>query len=93
MAAGLRPAHEAGVLIGSGTDHLGPRQDRRGLELLRRADVLGPMAAIASATSANARILRAPDLGVAAVDGDPLADIGIFAAPDRIIVVIKDSRS
>jgi imidazolonepropionase-like amidohydrolase len=98
MAASLKLAHEAGVLIGSGTDHLGPRQNKRGLELAHKAKVLGPMAAIVSATSANARILRNPDLGVVAegrladiiaVEGDPLADIGILADPDRIPVVVK----
>jgi imidazolonepropionase-like amidohydrolase len=101
MAASLKLAYDAGVLVGSGTDLLGPRQDRRGLELALKAKILGPMPAIVSATSASARILRRPDLGVIAegnladliaVDGDPLTDPELFDDPTRIVVVIKDGQ-
>ena len=39
-------ARAAGVTIGSGTDLIGPRQNRRGLELVLRARVEDPMTAI-----------------------------------------------
>ena len=101
MMASLKLAHDAGVIIGSGTDLLGPRQDRRGLEIALKAKVLGPMAAIVSATSASAAILRQPDLGtiaegkladLIAVSGDPLGDPGLFDDPDRVVLVIKDGK-
>ncbi len=99
MAASLRLAYDAGVRVGSGTDHFGPRQNQRGLELALKAKVLGPMAALVSATSTNAQILRNPDLGVVeegrladiiAVDGDPLTDIDLLTDPDRVVLVIKN---
>jgi imidazolonepropionase-like amidohydrolase len=101
MAASVKLAYEAGVTVGSGTDLLGPQQNRRGLELVLKARILGPMAAIVSATSVNARILRRPDLGVIApgrtadviaVDGDPLAEPELLDDPTRVVVVVKDGR-
>lgn len=99
MTRSLKLAFDAGVLIGSGSDHLGPQQNRRGLEIARKAQALGPMAAIVSATSASARILRREDLGVVAagktadliaVRGDPLADPAVFDEPGNVVLVIKD---
>lgn len=101
MARSLKLAYDAGVLIGSGTDLLGPHQNRRGLELVLKAGVLGPMAAIVSATSASAKVLRRDDLGIVAtgktadliaVAGDPLSDPTLFDQPDKIVLVIKDGR-
>jgi imidazolonepropionase-like amidohydrolase len=98
MAASLKMAHDAGVRVGSGSDHFGPRQNQRGLELVLKAKVLGPMAAIVSATSTSAKILRNADLGVVtegrladiiAVDGDPLVDTELLADPNRVVLVIK----
>lgn len=96
----LKLAYDGGVLIGSGSDELGPDQDRRGLEIALKAEVIGPMAAIVSATQSNARILRmADELGTVeegkladliAVDGDPLAEPRLFDDPSRIKLVIKD---
>ncbi len=92
-------ARAAGVTIGSGTDLIGPRQNRRGLELVLRARVEDPMTAIVAATSVNARILRVADrLGtveagkladVIAVRGDPLTDPELFDDPDRVVLVVK----
>jgi imidazolonepropionase-like amidohydrolase len=100
MGRAVAIAHKAGVVIGSGSDLIGPEQNRRGLELRLKADILGPMEAIVSATRTNARILRQErDLGTVevgkradliAVDGDPLAESGLFDDPSRVVLVIKD---
>lgn len=99
MNASLKMAYDAGVRVGSGSDILGPRQNRRGLEIALKARTLGPMEAIVSATSVNASILRRPDLGtvaagqladVIAVAGDPLAEPDLFDDPDRVVFVMKD---
>jgi imidazolonepropionase-like amidohydrolase len=101
MMASLKLAHDAGVTVGSGTDLIGPGQNRRGLELALKAKALGPMAAIISATAVNAAILRQPDLGTIAegkladligVDGDPLGEPELFDNPDRVVLVIKDGK-
>ena len=88
------------VIIGSGSDLIGPQQNRRGLELRLKAEIIGPMAAIVSATQTNARILRQEQqLGtlevgkladLIAIDGDPLAEPGLFDDPSRVVLVIKD---
>jgi imidazolonepropionase-like amidohydrolase len=101
MAESVKLAAAAGVLIGSGTDILGPGQDGRGEELAIKASILGPMAAIVSATSDSAKILRRPDLGVVregasgdliAVDFDPMSEPALWVNPDRVVLVIKDGQ-
>lgn len=102
MKDSVRLAHSKGVVIGSGTDLLGPEQNRRGLELALKAEVLGPMPAIVSATATSAQILRMGDqLGTVevgkladliAVDFDPLAEPEAFEDPDRIVLVVKDGE-
>jgi imidazolonepropionase-like amidohydrolase len=93
-------ADKVGVLIGSGSDLLGPEQNRRGLELTLKAQILGSMAAIVAATSSMAQIMRIADrLGslapgkladLIAVDGDPLTEPDLFDQPERVKVVIKN---
>jgi imidazolonepropionase-like amidohydrolase len=99
QSASLKMAFDAGVRIGSGSDYLGPDQSPRGLEIALKAEVLGPMRAIISATATNARVLGRDDLGVLApgktadiiaVDFDPLTQPRHWADPDRVILVIKD---
>src|ERR671923_144540 len=102
MTQSVKLAYDAGVLIGSGSDLIGPAQNRRGLELTLKARILGPMAAIVSATSTNARIVGASDrLGsvevgkvadLIAIDGDPLTDPDVFDDPARVVLVVKDGR-
>ena len=46
----LEFAHRAGVKIASGADIVGPAQALKGRELAIKAEVLGPMGAIVSAT-------------------------------------------
>ena len=95
----IKLANAAGVRVGSGSDLLGPRQNRRGLELTLRAQVEGPIAAIVAATRINAEILGLGErLGtveagkmadLVLLDGDPLSDPGIFDQPEKVVVVIK----
>jgi imidazolonepropionase-like amidohydrolase len=108
MVDAIKLARDAGVILGSGSDLLGPDQSRRGLELALRSAVDGPMEAIVSATATNARILRRADqLGTVesgkladliAVRGDPLTEPELFGDADRVVlvikggVVVKDSR-
>jgi imidazolonepropionase-like amidohydrolase len=102
MSRATRMAYARGIAIGSGADLLGAEQNRHGLELTLKAAVLGPMAAIVSATATNARILRAADrLGTVelgkladliAVSGDPLAEPALFDDPARVVLVIKGGQ-
>src|SRR5579872_2256345 len=102
MIDAVRIARDAGLLIGSGSDMLGPGQNRRGLELVLKAKILGPMEAVVSATRNNAKIMRLDSkLGtleqgkiadVIAVRGDPLSNPEIFDDPSRVVLVIKAGR-
>lgn len=95
----LLAAREAGVLIGSGSDLFGPDQAQRGTEIALKAQILGAMDAIVSATSVNAEILRIADrvgtveagkrADLIAVDFDPLAEPEHFADADRVKLVVK----
>jgi imidazolonepropionase-like amidohydrolase len=99
MADAVKMAEAAGVLMGSGSDLLGKRQNRRGLEIVLKAKILSPMRAIQCATQGNARIMHLQDrLGtvetgkladIIAVKGDPLADPTVLDDPARVMLVIK----
>ena len=102
MSDGLLAAREAGVLVGSGSDLIGPFQNRRGLEIALKARLIGAMAAIVSATSMNARIMRVADkigsietgkfADLTAVDFDPLAEPELFDDPGRVVLVVKGGQ-
>jgi imidazolonepropionase-like amidohydrolase len=102
MIDGMLAATEAGVPVGSGSDLIGPNQNRRGLEIALKAKVLGPMAAIMSATSVNAKIMRVADrigsievgklADLVAVDFDPLTQPELFDDPDRVVLVVKAGK-
>ncbi|MFG1793140.1 amidohydrolase family protein [Nocardia sp. NPDC049149] len=102
MREALLAARAAGVLVGSGSDLVGPVQNRRGLELVLKAEVIGAMAAIESATAINARIMGVADrLGtlepgkyadLIAVDFDPLSTPELFDDPARVVLVVKGGR-
>ena len=95
-------AAESGVRVGSGSDLLGKRQTKRAEELSIKSKLLGPMEAILSATSTNAKLFRMEDrigavregmaADMVAVDGDPLSDLGLFSDPERVRVVVKGGR-
>ena len=65
--------------IASGADIVGPAQALKGRELAIKAEVLGPMGAIVSATRTNAELLNAADrLGT--IEPGKLADMTVTAA-------------
>jgi imidazolonepropionase-like amidohydrolase len=102
MSDAVRMAAAAGVLIGSGSDLLGPEQNRRGLEVVLKAKILGPLQAIRCATLDNAKILRQGHrigsiekgkiADVIAVKGDPVANPEILDDPSRVALVIKAGK-
>ncbi|HMC53380.1 MAG TPA: amidohydrolase family protein [Acidimicrobiales bacterium] len=103
MAGSLKLARDAGIVIGSGSDILGPEQNRRGLELVIRSQLGDPMEAIVSATANNSRVLRRhDDLGTVeagkladliAVDFDPLRNPELFDDPSRVRLVLKGGET
>ncbi len=102
MANSMKLAIDAGVTVGSGSDLLGPHQNRRGLELVLHAGIVGAREAIVQATSTNAKIIRRDhELGtieegkladLIAVDGDPLTEPELFDDPSRVKLVVKNGR-
>jgi imidazolonepropionase-like amidohydrolase len=102
MSGAVKLAYDAGVIMGSGSDLIGPEQRRRGLEIVLKARIIGAMEAIVSATSVNARIMGAEDrlgslepgkLGdLVAFRGDVLADPELFDDPDAVVLVVKNGE-
>ena len=93
---------ETGVKVGSGSDIVGPLQDRRGRELTNKAKFMSPAEAIATATTANAELFYmedrigtvevGKDADLILVEGRPLEDIEALADPERIVAVIKGGQ-
>jgi imidazolonepropionase-like amidohydrolase len=102
MKEAVTIARAAGVRVGLGSDYIGPHQQARGDELVARAAIESPMAALVAATQTNADVLRiheqvgtispgkAADL--VAWNADPLADPTIFAGGNHAAVVIQAGR-
>lgn len=99
----LEKAFHAGVRIGSGSDIIGPLQHLKARELVLKAEVMGPMGAIVSATGTNAELMglsgqigtlepgKQADLIV--LDGNPLNDITLFeSALDRVVLVMRGGQ-
>jgi imidazolonepropionase-like amidohydrolase len=94
----LEICKRAGVPVAYGTDLLGPLQAEQSREFVLRTEVLSPLEIIRSATSVGARVLRKEGkLGclrpeafadLLVVDGNPLKDIGVLAAPEKSLVAI-----
>ena len=99
----MRAAIEGGVTIAMGTDAGvgGHGENGRELALMTEAGMT-PMQAIEATTRVPAEVLRMQDrLGTLAVgkvsdlvalEGDPLADVGLFRDRSRVRLVIKDGR-
>lgn len=102
MGHAIKLALDAGIKVGSGSDLLGPKQDRRGLEILLKARIMGPMGALVSATRTNAEIMGIADetgtvtegkvADLVAFDGDPIADPEMFDDPSRVVLVVQRGR-
>ena len=98
-AEALRIAREAGLTIGSGSDLLGAMQPFKTTELSLKAEVIGAMGAIVSATATNARIFGlADDIGTVeegkqadliAVAGNPVDDITVLETAANVRLVVK----
>jgi imidazolonepropionase-like amidohydrolase len=98
----LRHAHEAGVRIASGSDLLGPLQDRKARELKIKTEVMSPMEVLDSATRTNAELFgmqgeigtveegKLADLLV--VDGNPLEDIAVLQKRDDLKLIMKGGK-
>lgn len=89
----------AGVMVGLGSDLIGPDQTGRSEELLLRSELETPMDALLAATATNARILRIADrvgtleIGKAADLvawlSDPSENPKVFTDRDQAAVVVK----
>jgi imidazolonepropionase-like amidohydrolase len=99
----LRYAYEAGVRIASGSDLLGPLQDRKARELEIKTEVLSPMESLLSATKTNASLFgmeeeigtveegKLADLLV--VEGNPLENIAVLQKKSNLKLIIKGGRA
>lgn len=100
MRNATKLAMEAGVRVASGSDLIGSEQRDRALELTLKAEIMGAMGAIVSATRTNARLMGIDDrLGtveegkladIIALPTDPLSDPAVFADQSRVTLVVKD---
>lgn len=95
--SGLELMHRAGLKIGFGTDLLGPLYAQQAREFSLRSEVQRPIDILRAATSVNAEMMQEPTLGriavgceadLLAVDGDPLADVGMLAEDGRRLAAI-----
>jgi len=99
----LRFAYEAGVRIASGSDLLGPLQDRKARELEIKTEIMSPMESLVSATKTNASLFgmegeigtveegKLADLLV--VDGNPLENIAVLQRKANLKLIMKGGRA
>lgn len=95
----IKIAQAAGVQIGSGSDLLAQMQPFKVTELSLKAQVMGEMDAIVSATHTNAELFGIADktgtleqgkwADIIVVDGDPLANIDCLQQRDNVKLVLK----
>jgi imidazolonepropionase-like amidohydrolase len=99
----LRFAREAGVKIASGSDLLGPLQDRKARELEIKTEVLSPMESLVSATKTNASLFGMEDeigtveegklADLLVVDGNPLENIAVLQKKSNLKLIMKGGRA
>jgi imidazolonepropionase-like amidohydrolase len=99
----LRYAHESGARIASGSDLLGPLQDRKARELEIKTEVLSPMESLLSATKTNASLFGMQDeigtleegklADLLVVDGNPLEDIAVLQNKSDLKLIMKGGRA
>jgi imidazolonepropionase-like amidohydrolase len=99
----LRFAREAGVRIASGSDLLGPLQDRKARELEIKTEVLSPMESLVSATKTNASLFGMEDeigtveegklADLLVVDGNPLENIAVLQKKSNLKLIMKGGRA
>jgi imidazolonepropionase-like amidohydrolase len=95
-------AVKAGLVIGSGSDMVGPAQPFKTNELELKSRVMGPMGAILSATKVNSEIMKISDkvgtieagksADILVLDENPIVNIAIFQNRDAIRVIMQDGR-
>src|SRR5215210_990925 len=98
----LRYAYEAGAKIASGSDLLGPLQDRKARDLEIKTEVMSPMESLVSATKTNAELFGMQDeigtveegklADLLVVAGNPLENIGILQKPENLTLIMKGGR-
>jgi imidazolonepropionase-like amidohydrolase len=99
----LRYAYEAGAKIASGSDLLGPLQDRKARELEIKTEVMSPMESLMSATKTNAELFGLQDLigtveegkiaDLLVVEGNPLEDISVLQDRNNLKIIMKGGRT
>jgi imidazolonepropionase-like amidohydrolase len=101
--AALAFAKHSGVLIGSGSDIIGPFQHLKGRELALKAQVMRPIDVIRAVTINNAKILGLEDeigslkVGKKAdfivLKSDPLEDMSLFEdGLANVLLVVKEGK-
>jgi imidazolonepropionase-like amidohydrolase len=98
----LRYAYEARVKIASGSDLLGPLQERKARELEIKTEVMSPMESLISATRTNAELFGMQDeigtveegklADLLVVEGNPLEDIAVLQNRDNLKLIMKGGR-
>jgi imidazolonepropionase-like amidohydrolase len=99
----LRYAHEADVKIASGSDLLGPLQDRKARELEIKTEVMSPMESLVSATRTNAELFGLQDeigtveagklADLLVVEGNPLENMALLQKKSNLRLIMKAGKA